>query len=358
MCRRQQNHSPKLHPSELGSSLVGVLMAAGLAGFIALIVSRNITNGLQGQKKVEIYTELASIEQTLGTYVDCEYSLKQARQTLGLSSNQQLCNANGSSGPSLLASHPIQLYVRTENGSNKSLTADLNAAQYKSGRIGQWYLRVGCDWANQSLVVRAARLQNTTFLKDPLTQTLLDWNNDRLLLFGGQPGQTRLCLMQASSSTAPTGSIVSSTAYLDTRGEVLIDVPLGAVSTEIESNGQFQGTGDLGADISITRTIVNLKTNTYSGTQMVKIGSLSGKSRSVYWSATSLGTPPTLLGFTNPNMSDNFRKEKMPSPLVIDKGLSATGTRRLSYSERIESPGNNNQRWWADTLVIRHVINP
>ncbi len=344
----------KIRESESGVSLVGVLIGAGLAGFIALMISRNLTQGLQGQKKVEIYGELAHIEQQIGRYLDCDYSLAQARLQAGVSSNQALCNAASSSGADLLASKPIQLYAKTENGSYKSFTTDLNPAQFQAGRIGQWYLRAGCDWTNQSLVIRAARLQGTTFVKDPLTKTSLDWNNDRLLLFGGQTGQTSLCFMQTPSAPTSSASVTSSVAYLDTRGEITFDVPAGTTLTEIESNGQFQGTGDLGADVSFTRTMINLKANNFTGTQMVKIGSTSGKSRAVYWGPTSFGSAPILAGFTNPQMSANFRKEKMPSPLVQDKGAGPNGSRRFTYSEKLEDPGNNGQRWWATTILIRH----
>jgi hypothetical protein len=329
-------------------------MATAIAGFLALAISQNITFGLKGQKKVEIYSELSYIGQTIGQNIDCETTLANARAKAGVATNQALCNANGSSGLALLKSNPIQIYLKSANGTPRQLTADLDPQLNFSGRIGQWQLRAGCDWARQSLIVRAARMSGpNNFGKDPLSGKPLSWDDDRLLLFGGQPGQHPVCF--ATSATAGTGAIKGVTVgLLDSRQDMIIEVPPGAQFTEISTDGQFQGTGDSGADVSSTKTLINLSTGKYSGTQMVKIGSIAGKSRSVYWKDTSMGQTPTLEGFTNDSMKDNFRREKMPNPLVKDMGVGPDGVRKLIYSEKIEDPGRNNQRWWAAPVVVKH----
>jgi hypothetical protein len=330
-------------------------MATAIAGFLALAISQNINFGLKGQKKVEIYAELSSITQTISQNIDCETTLAEARAKAGVTSNQALCNANGSSGPALLQSRPLQIYLKSANGTPRQLSTDLNPQLDSSGRVGQWQLRAGCDFSRQSLVIRAARMHGpNNFAKDPLTGKPLSWDDDRLLLFGGQPGQQPICF-SASNNTANTGAIKGvSVSFLDTRKDLVIDVPAGAQYTEISSEGQFQGTGDSGADVSTTKTVIDHKTGQYSGTQMVKIGSNAGKSRSVYWQGTKLGQNPTLEGFTNPSMSENFRRQKMPNPLVKDMGTASDGSRKLIYSEKIEDPGNNGQRWWAAPVIIKH----
>jgi hypothetical protein len=344
-----------LGPKEHGASLVSVLIATGIAGFVALAMTQNINFGLKGQKKVEIYSELSYIGQTIAQNIDCETTLANARVKAAVASNQALCNANGSSGAALLESNPLQLYIKSANGTTRSFTSDLEHRLNSSGKIGQWQLRVGCDWTRQSLVVRAARMIGpNNFAKDPLTGKALSWDDERLLLYGGQPGQHPLCFA-TSPTTAADGAIKGVTvAFLDTRKDLIIEVPPGAQFTEISTEGQFQGTGDSGADVSTTKTLINLSTGKHSGTQMVKIGSAAGKSRSVYWQNASLGQNPTLEGFTNPSMSENFRRAKMPNPMVRDMGVGSDGVRKLIYTEKIENPGNNGQRWWAAPVIVKH----
>lgn len=339
---------------EKGISLVSVIMGLGLASILALGVSKTMVMGLKGQKKVEIYADLSNTQQLISKYIDCDYTLEKARIAAGVSSNQELCNAIGSSESSLLRSHPLQIYVKTQDGSRRPLTDDLNSQFDRSGKIGNWRLRAGCDWKNQSLVIRAAQKSDPkTFVKDPLTQVALDWSNEKLLLFGGAPGQSRICLM--GSTQASSGAIVGTkVAFLDSRKDLTIDVPADAQYTEIISEGQFQGSGDVGADVSATRTLVNIRDKTSSGIQMVKIGSDSGKSRSVYWNNAKFGQVPNLEGFPNEKMSDNFREQKMPNPLIADGGANPDGSHRIVYSERVADPGKNGQRWWGSAVVIKH----
>ncbi|HET9238975.1 MAG TPA: hypothetical protein VFO10_17080 [Oligoflexus sp.] len=339
---------------ERGISLVSVLMGLGLASILAMGVSKTMVLGLKGQKKVEIYADLSNTQQLIAKYIDCDYTLEKARIAAGVTSNQQLCNANGSSESSLLRSYPLQIYVRTQDGSRRPLTEDLNAQFDRSGKIGNWRLRAACDWTNQSLVIRAAqKIDGKTFAKDPLTQAPLDWSNDKLLLFGGAPGQSRICLMGTPPSS--TGAIVGTkVAFLDSRKDLTIDIPAEAQYTEIISEGQFQGTGDVGADVSATRTLVNIKNKTSSGIQMVKIGSNAGKSRSVFWNDAKFGRVPEFEGFANESMSENFRDQKMPNPLIADGGSNPDGSHRIVYSERVADPGKNGQRWWGSAVVIKH----
>jgi hypothetical protein len=339
---------------ERGISLVSVIMGLGLASILAMGVSKTMVFGLKGQKKVEIYADLSNTQQTIAKYIDCDYTLEKARIAAGVSSNQELCNATGSSESSLLRAHPLQIYVKTQDGSRRSLTEDLSAQFDRSGKIGNWRLRAACDWKNQSLVIRAAqKIDGKTFAKDPLTQAPLDWSNEKLLLFGGAPGQSRICLM--GTTQASSGAIVGTkVAFLDSRKDLNIDVPAEAQYTEIISEGQFQGTGDVGADVSATRTIVNITNKTSSGIQMVKIGSDAGKSRSVYWNDAKFGRVPEFEGFPNESMSENFRAQKMPNPMITDGGPNPDGTHRIVYSERVADPGKNGQRWWGSAVVIKH----
>jgi hypothetical protein len=339
---------------EKGISLVSVIMGLGLASILALGVSKTMVLGLKGQKKVEIYADLSNTQQLIAKYIDCDYTLEKARIAAGVSSNKELCNATGSSESSLLRSHPLQIYVKTQDGSRRSLTEDLNAQFDRSGKIGNWRIRAACDWTNQSLVIRAAqKIDGKTFVKDPLTQAPLDWSNEKLLLFGGAPGQSRICLMGTTQTSS--GAIVGTkVAFLDSRKDLTIDVPSDAQYTEIISEGQFQGTGDVGADVSATRTLVNIKNKTSSGIQMVKIGSDSGKSRSVFWNDAKFGEAPNLEGFPNETMSENFRAQKMPNPLIADGGVNPDGSHRIVYSERVADPGKSGQRWWGSAVVIKH----
>jgi hypothetical protein len=327
-------------------SLVSVLVSLGIASILALVVAQTTKNGLDGQKKIEESDELNSIRRMIGASIDCNGTFAKARALANVSSDKALC---------ALPNPKILLYRATASGKLAPMTSDLDPTFDNSAGIGNWRLKVRCDWANQTLVVRAARMVTPgKFSKDPLTQAPLDFNNPKLVLFGGN--QSPLCLT-ANSTNAALKLLGSQVGFVDTRDAngMLVEPPEGTKVIELAVDAQFQGKGDVGADVATNRIMIDLDKKTYSGTQMVKIGSDAGKSRSVYWQNASLGSAPILQGHINTAMSDTFRKEKMPNPLVKVVGTpDGNKPPNIRYTSTVESPGNNDKRWWAESVMVKY----
>lgn len=128
---------------ERGTSLISILIAAGIAGFVALTISKVTTNGLYGAKSIAERQDLEAIKQTIRTRLDCPSSLNvTSSTTLPLT-----CSSYGN--------------VTLRRSDNTSIT-DPN------GFLGEWQIQAGC--INNRITVRATRSGN-----DPLTQK--PWSN-------------------------------------------------------------------------------------------------------------------------------------------------------------------------------------
>lgn len=308
-----------------------VLVALGVVGIVAAATTKMTADSMADSRRKQLEVELESLRQLIASSIDCGVTMAKARLAASAGSDEALCQ---------MPRPPIRLYRKTASGASRALTSP-------QGQIGRWGIEVGCDWGRRTLVVQAVELTRDGAAKDPARQTF-SADNLRLALFGGK-SKASLCLKSGGESNlAAFGH-----GFLDTRGELAIDVPNGTERIEIETTGQFQGTGDSGADVMGERIMINLSDGRYSGSQMVKIGSDAGKSRSVYWENASIGEAPGLKGHVNAEMGAKFRKEKMPSPLIRDLPPGPGGTRRIGFSNRIEDPGKDLQRWWAQSVSLK-----
>jgi hypothetical protein len=308
-----------------------VLVAVGVVGIVAFASAKMNAASMAASRRKQLEVELEGLKQLIASSVDCRVTMAKARDVASAASDEALCQMPRPS---------IRLYRKTASGGARLLTSP-------NGQIGRWGLEVGCDWGRRTLVVQAVELTRKGAEKDPAHRT---YSSDslRLALFGGK-SKANLCLQSGGvSNLASFGH-----GYLDTRGELAIEVPSGTERIEIETTGQFQGKGDSGADVMAERIMVNLSDGRYSGSQMVKIGSNAGKSRSVYWENAGIGQAPAMKGHVNSEMGDNFRKEKMPNPLIRNLPPGPDGKRRIGFSDRIEDPGEDLQRWWAQSVSLK-----
>jgi hypothetical protein len=173
-------------------------------------------------------------------------------------------------------------------------------------------------------------------------------------------------------------------ANLKSTEELQLQIPEGAKLTEIISDGQYQGRGDVGEDVATTRIFIDHQTRTYKGTQMVKIGSNQKKGRAVYWSDTSFGNSPSYSGEDGLAQWDNdaestcdakglgFDKSdtRVPMPKISSSGQTILYSEKPTAQRDLESrtitdaklkkkadeclSDIKNKRFWWFALTIKH----
>jgi type II secretory pathway pseudopilin PulG len=168
-------------PHQAGFSLVMTLVAVAIAGIVAVVISRVITNGQQGIRSVELRGDLESIRQVLMTQIDCQGTFDKNGIT---DANLDAMCKTGDDDVQKTGDTPLVLYRDTTDGPKRLIKGALEADG--SIKFGSWWLRATCSKAGSSLVVRAARktADGKSFAKDPLTGAKQDWSSGYGLVIG------------------------------------------------------------------------------------------------------------------------------------------------------------------------------
>jgi hypothetical protein len=175
--RRQAGHA---RSAEAGLSLVAVVVAVGLAGILALVLSSMIGGALKGQKAVDLRSDFTALKALVLSSIDCKGTFESVSPAIDPGAPGASCDSTSSSQVAPF----LRLRRATANGSVQWLTGPLN--RDGAARLGSWKVRVTCSDAEQSLIIRAARVDdNGNALKDPLTGFLQGWDAKNALIAGG-----------------------------------------------------------------------------------------------------------------------------------------------------------------------------
>lgn len=141
--------------SEAGMSLISILVAIGLTGILATIMGTIWTNSFKTQHRLELKGDIASAKSYIKSQLDCEATLTPM--------------------PSCSSSTPVTL--KKVGGGNLTTS---NGLLY-----GNFYAAATCDSTSGTLVINLAKKDSAgNFMKDPLSNTPLDWNSSSNPLYG------------------------------------------------------------------------------------------------------------------------------------------------------------------------------
>ena len=379
----QENTGP-----QLGVSLVTTMIGLSLLGFATVLTMKMLSDGTQIVAKSGLLTDIHNMRTAIGRELDCDLTLAKAKQSYGVSQLSALCSSGSTP---FIQAKPFLLYGRD----GLPLTSDLSTSKNNSGRMiassydrtdlaadengnqpdaaqrasqgSAWWVRATCSWADQTLVIRAAKFRDTPtpqFGYDPiLKDKLLDFNDQRLWLFGpelpicGQTKQLRLTKVE--------------TFVLDSRDSITIPIDPKDKNIEITIQGQYQGSWDVGADTYFSQVAVDLSREMYSGAQTVKIGSDAKKSRTVSWidakfdstPANYNGSPSYYLIYPYEAQHADYAKKKMPVPLLTRKLSDEGDIVSITYEEFLDNSkpkakDPDNQYFWLSGVTVRHFATP
>ena len=262
-----QNHTLNKSTRQLGASLTTAMLTIGLLGFATVLTMRMLSGGSQITMKSGLLADVQNMRTVIGRDLDCELTLNKAKQVYGTNNLSTLCSSGSTP---FIQAKPFLLYGRD----GAPLTSNLSTSRFSSGRMiaskldrtdpapsadgnpaspsqqsssgSAWWVRATCSWADQTLVVRAAKFRDTAspqFGHDPIFKDkLLDFNDQRLWLFGldvpicGHTKQLRLTKVESF--------------VLDSRDSITIPIDPKDKSLEITIQGQYQGSWDVGAVLS------------------------------------------------------------------------------------------------------------
>ena len=181
----QKDQWPAPKWQEKGAGLIPVMAFLGFLGIFGSIWVTKFASGLKSQKRHTLDFEINYLKDYLGEQIHCSDTLARARQLHGQSTNSQLC------APGNRFFFPI--YRSTFEGPSLPLGSLANGVQ-NGTKVGDWWVRGQCLWdtntpGRTTLVIRAARPKvapgSSGFHTDPLNGSkVLDWQNDKLILFG------------------------------------------------------------------------------------------------------------------------------------------------------------------------------
>lgn len=166
-----------------GYGLLSVVVAVGIGTILMLAISQSLRTSFRAAAAIGQAAELARIEQTLASDIDCEGTLA------SIDPNGSSCSSTSAPGGQDSAPVYLRLRRKTLDGSVKYLTPPLVNGV---ARIGDWSIRATCSASEQSLVIRAARVQGSGFQKN-FTGDIADWKSPQGLLFGGAAGRIPIC---------------------------------------------------------------------------------------------------------------------------------------------------------------------
>jgi hypothetical protein len=157
----------------------------GFLGIFASIWVTKFSSRLKSQRRLNLDSELLYLKRYLAENIHCSDTLARARNLHGKSANSEIC------APGNNMFFPI--YRSTFEGPALPL-GSLGAGVQNSSKVGDWWVRGQCLWDlnnpnRTTLIIRAARPKvapgASGFHTDPInTSRVLDWNNDKLILFG------------------------------------------------------------------------------------------------------------------------------------------------------------------------------
>lgn len=166
-----------------GYGLLSVVVAIGIAAILMLAISQTLRTSFRAVAATEHKIELELIKQMLANDIDCAGTLS------SIDPSSASCSTTSLPGGQDTTTTFLRLRRKTLDGSVKYFTGPLVNGVAK---IGDWTIRATCSSGEQSLVVRAARVQDSRFQKN-FTGDLADWKSPKGLLFGGGAGQLPLC---------------------------------------------------------------------------------------------------------------------------------------------------------------------
>jgi prepilin-type N-terminal cleavage/methylation domain-containing protein len=164
----QRENVGLLRSSKSGFSLVELMIAIGISGFLIIVANMMLSDVNKWIKNVEIDLELVEIAQKISARINC----KKTFERLGTASGTTPAQA--------------QLYDKFGNQIFYSHSRGGIFAGYKKV-YGDWL--VDSIWTGQSFAIRVAKVSTSTgtYAKDPVTKQLLDFFVAKHFLFGNPP---------------------------------------------------------------------------------------------------------------------------------------------------------------------------
>jgi hypothetical protein len=177
-----------------GASLLEAMVAIVIAGVAIVAIFGVLARGMKAEKSVANADEIAIIRDVLATSIDCAATFADA--TIDPTSPGSNCRPF------------LALRRKTPDQTNPHYLTGPTLLPDGSGTIGGWRLRASCSQSEQSLVIRATRLNaDGTPQLDPLTGAPYDWNSPKALLFGGT---TPICFTKGMSCTQLFDPVITS----------------------------------------------------------------------------------------------------------------------------------------------------
>lgn len=181
----------KLQGREDGASLVAVLVALGLTGIIATVVSSLMEQGMAGKSHFQNAGDREVLRRMMVSAVSCEDSL-----TPGI------CSSPGAIVP---------LRRRHSNGSLSVIASSSGAGT----KYGKFTVRAECNATGDGLIIRAVMLADSgtlsstaaaDFRPDPLTKRVETWQTSKSLLM---PDNVELCSGFETTAVEPGINVVT-----------------------------------------------------------------------------------------------------------------------------------------------------
>lgn len=358
--------------SQAGMTLSSMLMTIAIGAIIAMVIGSMTRKMVHRKTDIDLGDDLASIRGEITARIDCEETLDNARNSLSIGSNQDLCDARRQAsdkfaGYDLSNTNPLRLVFKGKS-KNRFPTPDVDSSD-KYAPFGEgWMIQVGCDWAAKSLIIKAK----------PAKRDITGKQRGEVLLFADRGSAPPLCKRELIDvpppPPQPSKDRINEVRYTNTKENdsanyFEFDLDPKFRMAEIRIHGEWAGNGDLGADVMSENIMINLIANQFSGAQMVKIGSDSKKSRVAIWKGASLNSNVTApsLNFLKSgacSMSDDvyparcypdeiYAKRKFPQPALQCVQFQGNHCVKIRYKSRISNGDDGGSKWWALSAFIR-----
>lgn len=358
--------------SQAGMSLSSLIITMGIGAIIAMVIGSLTRQMVHRKTDIDLADSLASIRGEITARIDCEETLSNARDSLSIGSNQDLCDAkrivsDKFAGYDLSDSHPLRLIFKGK-AANRFPTPDIDSSDKYAPFGENWMIQVGCDWAAKSLIIKAK----------PAKRDITGKQRGEVLLFADRGSAPPLCqrslidvpLPPPEPSKYRTSEVrYANTKESDQANYFEFDLDPKYRMAEIRIHGEWAGNGDSGADVMSENILIDLTSGKFSGAQLVKIGSYSKKSRVAIWknaSLTSSMTAPSLnllkSGACNIHNDvypsrcypdQDYANKKFPQPALKCVQFQGNHCVKIRYESRIQNGDDGGSRWWALSIFIR-----
>ena len=162
--------------NNFGFSLVEVMVAVGIAGFLLLVANAILSDMFKWMADISVESELVEISQLISARVNCE----KTKDALGITANH----------PPAVTTQ-VQLY---DKNSNAIFTASSLGGIFSGYRkvSGDWL--VDATWTGRSFAVNVGKMRPNAddWAKHPITKQPLDFGMPKHRIFGDLPN-TPLC---------------------------------------------------------------------------------------------------------------------------------------------------------------------